>query len=74
MIVEWGDAHSGARWVPKEDMAVTHGPLVITNVGFLVKQDKVGVTLTAGLDENGNFAGNFFIPTGMLRKIKKVRY
>lgn len=55
-------------------MVGTHGPLVITNVGFLVKQDKVGVTLTAGLDENGNYAGNFFIPQGMLRKIKKIRY
>lgn len=72
VVVEWGDAHAGARWMPEDDMAKR--PLVVTWVGFLVSNNKEGVSLSFGHDENGNYAGHMFVPTGMVRKITKVKY
>jgi hypothetical protein len=72
IIVEWGDAHAGARWIVEEDMVKR--PLVVTWVGFLVSNTKEGLSLAFGLDESGNYAGHMFVPAGMIIKIKKVKY
>lgn len=50
-----------------------HKAPLIENVGFVVEQDKDGITLTQGVSEN-SYAGLFFIPVEAIRKITKVKY
>lgn len=73
-IVEWGDAHAMSRWMHSSEVGNGHGPLVVVWVGFILVNDKTGVTLCFGFDENDNPAGQMFVPRGMVRKITKVRY
>jgi hypothetical protein len=74
VIVEWGDAHGGSRWVQYSDLDRLHAPIKVRNVGYLVKEDNIGVTLTHGFDENNNLVGTFFIPKNGVIKITKVKY
>lgn len=74
VMVEWNDAHAGARWSTLEEVDNFHDPVVVTWVGFLLRDTEKGVSLCFGFDENGNPAGNMFVPRGMIRKIKKVKY
>lgn len=60
--------------MPQGQLIDLHTGLKVTIVGFVAVDDKKGVTLTNGFDENGNYAGNFFIPKSCITKIRKVRY
>lgn len=73
VIVEWGDAWSSAGWAdgPSEHKAVT-----VFTVGFLEKNDKVGVTVVGRIADYNNEWGaglRSFIPAGMIKKIKKIK-
>lgn len=72
--MEWGDAWGTSSWDTAARAAEAHKVLGVTSVGFVIKQDKVGISLCQGFDANGNPAGQHFIPTGMITKIKKVKY
>ena len=41
--------------------------------GFVVKNDKEGISIAQGYGENGQYTGHFFVPAGMIRKIRKVK-
>lgn len=74
VIVEWGDAHAGSTWTRADRMQELASPLKVTWIGYLVSNTEEGIHLSFGFDENGNWAGNMFVPRGMIRKIRKVRY
>lgn len=74
IVVDWEDAWATSGWARAEAAGKEHMPLPVKSVGFLIKQDKTGVSLAGGYDANGNPAGQHFIPAAMIRKIKKVKY
>lgn len=65
---EWEDAWAGISWRPRAD--IIHEPMKVTTVGYVVKHDKTGLTLSATKDENGNYGGTCFRPAKMIVKIK----
>lgn len=64
--VEWLDAHYNTDEVDASD--ITHRAWSYTTVGFLVKTDDVGVTLSSDVGEDGRLRGRNFIPRGMVVK------
>lgn len=74
IIVDWDDAWATSGWARLDAAAQDHRPLPVKSVGFLIKQDKTGVSIAGGFDVNGNPAGQHFIPKGMITKITKVKY
>lgn len=76
VVVKWLDAWSAASWEHEKDIDNTPSPA--TSVGWLIKKDKNGVYL-AGTIEGHNLEGpslgnRKFIPTGMIKSIKEVRW
>lgn len=63
-----------SRWVHRSEVDQLHNPLVVKWVGFVQKDDEMGVTLYFGFDENDNPAGQMFVPRGMVQKITKIKY
>lgn len=74
MILDWDDAWGTSGWVSLKGAVEVHRPLPVRSVGFVVKSDKIGVSLCQGFDGNGNPAGQHFVPKGMIKKITKVKY
>lgn len=77
VLVEWEDAYAHSRWehIDEND---PHPTFIVKSVGFVIFYDKRGIKLTQGIkvdkdDEDLMGAGIFFIPRGMIRKIKKLR-
>lgn len=58
--------------MPEDDMVKR--PLTVTWVGYLVSDGPEGLSLAFGHDESGNYAGHMFVPRGMIRKTRKVKY
>lgn len=70
--VSWGDAFGDAMqqtWTVEE--IASHAPLVVQTVGWLYKEDEIGVTLfTDFIDGDApSFRGKTFIPRGMIISI-----
>jgi len=72
-LIEWHDAHGDATQQVWELERAEHGPLVIKTLGWVTRDDKVGVTaFTERIDnQDGTFAwrGRGFIPRGMVVKV-----
>jgi hypothetical protein len=69
VIVTWLDAWGEDKQVEKVD--IDHSPIVTDTIGFLIKENEVGVTIAMDSypshpTEVRNYA---FIPRGMIRKI-----
>jgi hypothetical protein len=69
-VVEWNDAHGDASKQVWSLDSSNHAPLVIQTLGWVTREDKVGVTMFTERIENadGSFAwrGSGFIPRGMV--------
>jgi hypothetical protein len=76
VIVEWGDAWSAAAWAHQDDIDNTDCP--VTSVGWLIKKDKNGVYLAGTIEgkdlEGPNLGNRKFVPAGMIKKIREVRW
>jgi hypothetical protein len=75
-LVEWLDAHGEpTKQVWTLDDA-GHAPLVIKTLGWITREDKVGVTMyTERIDgEDGTFSyrGRGFIPRGMIVSVTEL--
>ena len=64
--VEWNDAHWNSDEVEVAD--ITHRAWTYHSVGFLVKSDTTGVTISTDIGEDGRLRGRNFIPRGMIVK------
>jgi hypothetical protein len=71
--IEWGDAWGLNGWQSLQRLDEEHKPLPVVSVGFLFKKNRQGVTLVAGIAEDGTPLAAQFIPNGMIKKIKKVK-
>ena len=74
VVVTWTDAWGSSGWISLDRANNDHKALEVKSVGFVVKADKKGISLTGGFDENENPSGQTFIPKGMIKTIKKVKY
>ena len=75
VLVTWNDAHGDPMqqvWTAAD--LTEHKPVVVQTIGYLYKQDEIGVTLFQELieDETVSFRGKTFIPTGMIVKIETL--
>lgn len=72
--VNWLDA-----WQDQENfqtthgVALTHGPMEVTTIGWLIKDDEVGVSIAneKSVQDDGEivYRGRTFIPKGMLTSV-----
>ena len=73
--VVWNDAWVRAdEPVTLADVAASHKPMVIHTLGYLLREDEVGVSLANEFyDEDGTFRGRTFIYRPMLISVKPYR-
>jgi hypothetical protein len=73
VVVEWLDAHEqGADCTPD---TIHHEPLLCRTIGFLIRKDRVGVTVATEVhnDPNGlQLRTTNFIPRGMLKRVIRL--
>lgn len=75
LLVEWGDAWGKSGWTDFDDAVDRlHGDLGVTSVGFLVKNDKKGISLAHGFSELDTPLGVSFIPKGMIKRTKRIKW
>jgi len=68
--VEWEDAYADSGWVAEEK--INHEPAIVETLGIVHFHDKRGLYLVQTKIENFT-SGRFFIPNGMIRKIKVIK-
>jgi hypothetical protein len=72
VIVTWNDA-----WESQEDATpeeIKHEPVVQNTIGFLIRDNKKGITLaTEYADDGSGLRTTNFIPRGMVVKVKRLR-
>ena len=74
VIVEWHDAHSASGWLGgRAATLANHDPSVCFSVGWLIKQDKVGISLVCSVADDDDMGEHTFIDAGMVRKITVLR-
>jgi hypothetical protein len=69
VLVTWTDAFGDAMqqtWTTEE--LTSHAPIIVKTVGWLYKEDDIGVTLFTDFieDDTPSFRGKTFIPKGMI--------
>jgi hypothetical protein len=74
VTVEWGDAWTVNGWQSISELDKEHSSMEVISAGFVFKKDKTGITICQGFSKNGTPLSAQFIPLGMIRKIKKVKY
>jgi hypothetical protein len=72
-VVEWGDAWTNGSWCGDLEKDDTE-PVIVKSVGWVEATSKDGITLIGRMTVGGTAGVRSFIPKGMIRKIKKVKY
>lgn len=68
--VDWGDAWGSSGWERITDpLCKDFG---VTNVGVFCHQNKNGLLMAIGLDEQGKGHNVAYVPHGMVKKIKII--
>jgi hypothetical protein len=74
--VEWIDAAGAASWVELDQVEGLKAITPVVCVGFIAKQTKDGIYLimgyTSGISVDEGLQP-FFIPAGMIRKIRHIK-
>lgn len=71
VILRWSDAHAGGH--DQYDAAsVPHAPLIIETVGWLLREDGVGVSVASELIDGGYCRSYTFVPKGMVISVTPV--
>jgi hypothetical protein len=74
VVLTWNDACGTATAIYNEEK--DHQPTVMRTAGWLLKADKVGVSIACERYDEGDgkeaFRGHTFIPAGMVVSVKKV--
>lgn len=69
--IRWGDAWGAPGWKHARDIDNT--PMKCVTVGYLIKQDKHGITTAASLDESSDPGMVSFRPHGMITSVKVLK-
>jgi hypothetical protein len=80
VIVEWTDAYGENTEQWYEGGQVDHEPLIVRTVGYLMRDDEIGITLWTDMTkpDGSSYRGRTFIPRGMVKAVlylepKRVR-
>jgi hypothetical protein len=68
--VDWGDAYSAGGWTDGDDYECK--PFEVTLIGSVLRANKKGILLTHGFASDGQGAGRFFVPKGMIHEVKII--
>ena len=67
VLVKWHDAvNATMAWQTNVEVCP------ITTIGFLIKKDRRQVIVAHSMSEDGQFAGRFAIPLGMLVEVREL--
>ena len=72
VAITWDDAHgSSTQDINANHLDAIHLPIIMTTVGWLIKQDEVGFTLSGEwCVVDGDYRGHTFIPFDMVKNIR----
>ena len=70
VLVEWEDAYSENSWSRDP---YQHEAAIVENLGHVIFHDKRGIMLAASRMIDGVAGSRFFIPKGMIRKVKVLK-
>jgi hypothetical protein len=73
-LIVWGDAWGSSGWKDIDDAVGMHGAMEVTSIGFVIKADKKGILFAQGYSEQNTPLGVSFVPRGMIKKIRKIKY
>lgn len=71
VVVEWNDAWiDGADPVTLADVAASHKPKVIVTLGYVLRDDDIGLSLANEYyEDESTYRGRTFIPRSMVKKV-----
>ena len=70
--VVWHDAHAAQGSAMYAEHEIPHKALVVTTIGWLLRQDAEGVSVANEYCEDATFRGYTFIPSGMIQTVGAV--
>jgi hypothetical protein len=70
VLVEWDDAWINEVSVTLEDVGASHKPTTVHTLGWLLREDDVGVSL-ANEHYDATYRGRTFIPRAMVREVTR---
>lgn len=75
VVVEWSDAYGDGQEQWFEGSEVTHDPLVVKTIGYMMKNDDIGVTLWQDMckEDGSSYRGKTVIPKGMIRSVTELQ-
>lgn len=72
VVVTWHDAHeTSGDFATAAD--IDHTPKTQHTVGFLLRSDRVGVTIATERSDDGGYRTTNFIPRGMIVRVRRLR-
>ena len=73
VAVHWLDAHMTDEQLRPDE--ITHKPARQVTIGFLLRDDAVGVSLAVEYnhDDPTDVRTTYFIPRGMIRRVQRLR-
>jgi hypothetical protein len=69
VIVEWLDAWTNELGVTVEDVGASHKPMRVQTIGWLLKDDEVGVSLASEHFDDGSYRDRTFIFRPMVVRV-----
>ena len=66
VVVKWQDAWTNELGVTLEDVGASHKPMPVTTIGWLLKDDEVGISLANEYFDDGSYRGRTFILRSMV--------
>lgn len=74
VLVEWHDAHSSSHWRgPDEALEQDHRPAICFTAGWVLKRDKVGITIFSSVADGEEIGDVIFILDGMVKKVTVLK-
>ena len=72
VVVTWGDAHAlSDSWGKFESK--DHKPRKVVSVGFVLREDKVGISICQSYDTEKHDDHALFVPAGMIQKVEDIK-
>jgi hypothetical protein len=68
VMVVWDDANTGEDSIDKDTVAGYHRPTVVHTLGWVMRDDDIGITLVNEFYEE-SYRGRTFIPRGMIKSV-----
>jgi hypothetical protein len=70
--VTWNDAWGAGGWTGQSTANKNHAPVKVEQWGVVILHNSTGISLASGVDENGNYLAQGFVPKGMIQEIRVI--